>query len=343
MAGSLAIHIASYDEAQAREMAQTLRDLHASSDGRHHLTEDPHAADLVLVAGIGNEVRPRQYLELLLDHELIGRHADKCFTLSFRDRPLVLNRGIYTSAPCRTVLGCRSAGGAYQPHQFSRYTRLQVGIAAPDRRDLLLSFVGRDCHPVRRAIYRLGGRRPDVLIEDSSDFSLWHSSMGEVESDARQRRFADILRNSKFALCPRGTGTGSIRLFEAMSMAVAPVIVSDGWIAPEGPDWDEFSIRIAENDVEHLIEVVQKQESRYLEMGRAAQRAYRRHFAADTYFNHVVDTCVRMNARQRIPESAWWKARHVMKYALGREAIDRNTDLLRYYRLRVANVLRARS
>ena len=50
-------------------------------------------------------------------------------------------------------------------------------------------------------------------------------------------------------LCPRGQGTSSIRLFEAMRMGIAPVIISDKWIGPKGPEWESFAVFVKEKDI----------------------------------------------------------------------------------------------
>lgn len=44
--------------------------------------------------------------------------------------------------------------------------------------------------------------------------------------------FQNILKNSKFSLCPSGTGVNSIRIFEALSFGSIPVILSDNIILP---------------------------------------------------------------------------------------------------------------
>lgn len=61
---------------------------------------------------------------------------------------------------------------------------------------------------------------------------------------ARWRRYLESLNDSKFVLCPRGFGTSLWILFEVMKAGRAPVVLSDRWTRPKGPDWDAFSITI---------------------------------------------------------------------------------------------------
>lgn len=331
----LVVHITSYREEQAESVAETLRRLHGSSDKRHQLTNDPESADLILVGGIGNEVMTRAYLEALLNQETISRYPNKCFTVSFRDKPIVLNRGVFESASRHWLVGTRAAAGAYRPHQFSRYVQAYVGNPAPIERDLLFTFVGRNSHPVRLRLFALRCARQDVLIEDSSSFSMWKAADAH-ESDWRQRRYCSLLRRSKFAVCPRGVGTGSIRLFEAMSMGICPVILADDWIPPRGPDWSAISIRIREKDVARLEEIVEAQEPAFAEMGERARHAYLEYFADATYFNYVVDACATMQETQLIPESAYWSSRHLLQYFLGPYAMRAKAQLFKYYLSRIA-------
>ena len=69
------------------------------------------------------------------------------------------------------------------------------------------------------------------------------------------RHYGDVLSSSKFAICPRGYGTGSIRLLEALKAGVAPVVISDEWIPPGDPLWQEFCLTLPEADIHQLENV----------------------------------------------------------------------------------------
>ena len=65
----------------------------------------------------------------------------------------------------------------------------------------------------------------------------------------------------------RGAGTSSIRLFEMLEAGIAPVIISDDWIPPHGPRWDEFALRMPERDVGRVYEIVKSHEGEFGERG----------------------------------------------------------------------------
>jgi hypothetical protein len=107
---------------------------------------------------------------------------------------------------------------------------------------------------------------------------------------------------SRFMLCPRGQGMASIRLFDAMQMGVAPVIISDKWIRPEGPDWESFAVFVAERDIARLPEILTVHESRWREMGQLAHAAWDKWFRAEDEFNYIVDSLAHIKTNRVIPE-----------------------------------------
>jgi hypothetical protein len=71
-------------------------------------------------------------------------------------------------------------------------------------------------------------------------------------------------------------------------MGVAPVVLSDDWYRPSGPDWDAFSLWIPEASCLELPELLSAAGDRWIEMGRAAREAYERFFSEDTVFDQLV-------------------------------------------------------
>ncbi len=87
------------------------------------------------------------------------------------------------------------------------------------------------------------------------------------------------MRNSKFVLCPRGRATVSIRLFETMELGRVPVILSDEWVPPDGPDWPGCSLRVPERRVGGLPALLRSCEPNAEEMGRQARAAWEQWFS----------------------------------------------------------------
>jgi hypothetical protein len=97
------------------------------------------------------------------------------------------------------------------------------------------------------------------------------------------------LRDASFAVCPRGVGTASIRLFEAMRLGVAPVILSDRWVAPRGPSWETFALRWPEGRLPSLAHALAERRDTAIERGELARQAWEEWFAPEVFFDRLVD------------------------------------------------------
>ncbi len=110
--------------------------------------------------------------------------------------------------------------------------------------------------------------------------------------EALREAFVAYSLESSFVLCPRGRGCGSIRLFEVMESGRVPVIISDDWVPPGGIDWDSFSIRVAEKDIDQLDEILREHLPRMIEMEITARRVWEEHFSIKSAFDYVGDELV---------------------------------------------------
>lgn len=308
---TLKIHIYSLltEDASASNQEKILYSLWEKSDRSHHLVKDARDADLVLFCDIAG---PGWFAGLRKNPE-IRRNPAKCFAISDSDRPMPLLHGIYTSA--HKKLKCqsryRSAGyNLYPANQKNNCVESFSGRAAELPKKYLFSFTGRDSAQVRKALFRLPPN-PEVFVVNTTDkFNLFGDSLA-TQADWEQK-YCDTMAASKFCVCPRGVGSASVRLFESMRMGVAPIILSDDWIFPKGPEWSEFALIVPERNVDRLYEIAKMNEGRSLEMGRKARLAYETYFADEVYFNYLVDQMVDIQRSQKIPERVFWSCRHLV-------------------------------
>ena len=109
------------------------------------------------------------------------------------------------------------------PHYSCTY---DLDLVKPwDEREYEFSFVGSFLtHPVRRKLYDYFKERKDCLIVDTGS---WHFEGSKEKQEINSRKYVEILGNTKYSLCPRGTGPSTIRMWEAMAMGSCPVILSD--------------------------------------------------------------------------------------------------------------------
>ena len=83
------------------------------------------------------------------------------------------------------------------------------------------SFVGSyKTNPLRRELPKAD--LPDAIIKDTGDWHFYKKDRTEQTS-----QYVDILCNTKYALCPPGTGPSTIRLYEAMAAGCIPVVFND--------------------------------------------------------------------------------------------------------------------
>jgi len=262
-----------------------LRQLHESSTPRlHDWCDDPENADVIFLTNA-----QQQWGAVLEKNPLPRRFPEKCFALSEQWEPPFLLAGIYANAP-RTAFGRgRFRTGSYALHHPDFHNAVidvydyekKAGRRTPD---LLASFLGRNCHPVREKLFALKLSDDKILVEDTSTFNAFNrQAEGKLE---KQQRYVEICERSKFILCPRGVGPNSIRLFEALKLGIAPVIISDAWIRCEGPNWEEFAIFMAEKDVGQIEAILLQAEPDYIKKGKLARQAY------DDFFSPCGRQCV---------------------------------------------------
>lgn len=154
-----------------------------------------------------------------------------------------------------------------EPHRLPRI--------APRRR-YRASFVGRIwTHELRQQMSDVLADRDDVLIYDG---------------DRSTRFFVRKLLASEIALCPRGYGGSSFRLFEAMQLARAPLLLSDVDTRPfrHALPWEEFSLYAGTAaELPQLLDAHTSDE--LAEMGRLARRIWRDELTYGRWWSHVID------------------------------------------------------
>lgn len=258
----------------------TLLPERAKLSSLHTLVDSPEEAEMVLLAGsFGRD--PHH----LLDHPLYRAFPDKCAVYTEDDNYLPLAPGVYCSA---SVDEHSRAGRTFSYSYVSasgKYSNKFVADAPAEKR-LLFSFQGGSTSMLRKRMFNLSFKRDDVLIENTSTYYHW--DLSQPDRAERQQRYAGTLAASSFVLCPRGAGTGSIRLFEVMSAGVAPVLISDDYLLPPHVPWDTFLLRIPERDIARLPELVEPHRAEAAERGARARQAWLDYFAPEKEFDAIV-------------------------------------------------------
>jgi hypothetical protein len=246
--------------------------------GVHRLTGSPDDADAVLFTQC-HLLTSDWRMERIRRHELARTFPEKTMVYDERDLPWVAFPGVYVSMPSRYFLGDRQSAWGY-------YMTPEVPQSPPEP-DLLFSLVASNSASCRPPLFSL--RHPAAVVEEVHRFTFFDPSSPDFEE--RRQQFRSILARSRFVLCPRGRGTSSIRLYEAMAAGKAPVIVADEWVPPHGPDWDAFSIRWPEHRVDGLIELLEERDAESAQMGAAARHAWEEFYGPTVSFDRIATAC----------------------------------------------------
>jgi hypothetical protein len=121
------------------------------------------------------------------------------------------------------------------------------------------------------------------------------------------RTYAELIKRSKFVLCPRGFGVSSIRIFEAMWLGRVPVIISDCWQRPPGFAWEEFSVLVPEAAVGLIPSTLSQLESKASVMGQLAHRAFINKFAPQIFFDELLMMLMSMYSDCRFTTEASYR------------------------------------
>lgn len=112
-------------------------------------------------------------------------------------------------------------------------------------REYKVGYAGRDTHPLRVRMNRVLSHLPQYKFASNIDHN-------------RTEVFRDILYNSVFALCPRGFGPASFRMYEALQMQCVPIYISDDFWLPFTNDieWGKMCLLVKGDEIETIPEKV---------------------------------------------------------------------------------------
>jgi hypothetical protein len=283
--------------------------------GQHHLVDDADQADVILFAENHPYCHGNPYCLSVRRHPVYRRFPEKCFVYHDDDSAVAVLRGIYPSIRKRDYLvdRCRSAGyiARVAENDAIRYD------PTPRTRRYLYSFLGEANSEVRFAL--LSNVHPNGLIRDTTGTRLWQMEPG-LKRDLFMTQYREAILDSQFVLCPAGFGPATYRLYESMEMGRAPVILSDEWVPPQGPRWDEFSVRIPECRASEICAILSNYSGRHEVMGQLARRAWEQWFAKPVCFHRLIELCADIQATPLRPYStlrAWgtlFRSPHLKNY-----------------------------
>ena len=275
---------------------------------KHELVDNPDTADLIIFVETGAQ---GHHSEPIRAHPYFKKYQEKCFIFACVDHFVPFLPGFYSSIEKRWYNTSRIRTGFYIGGSGNNQIH-----AMPWQDDLpyLFSFLGTASnHPARQAILNL--KHPRGYIKDTSGKVIATLVEGKKNKlDTLYQNFVQIMQDSKFILCPRGAACSSLRLFETMRAGRVPVIISDSWTPPIGPDWDSFSLRIPEADVANIPQILEAHEPLAKEMAQKARKTWEEWYSEEVLFNTIVDGCLEIRKLRVLPE--WLSYRLAFLYFL---------------------------
>ena len=232
----------------------------------------------------------------LRQSKLMRQHPDKCICVSDWDKPSFFIPGVYASNEKCWLTNRRTETTNYFFHEGGDANEYVKELSDhPIEKIYLYSFMGKQSSRVRKRLVRYYVlRRPPDLPKDILVEATDQAAFVDIRyNDTLRRRYAEILASSKYALCPRGWGTSSVRLFEACQMGIAPVILSDRWIPIGGIDWS-FALFVDEGQVRDLDGIIRSHESEWLQRGQHARQTFLRHLTREAAPWMLAESLVRL-------------------------------------------------
>ncbi|KAF3659655.1 putative glycosyltransferase [Capsicum annuum] len=150
-------------------------------------------------------------------------------------------------------------------------TKGLLGGPAPFDRPILVFFAGGVHGPIR-----------PILLQH------WENSTHE---DVQIHKYLpkgvsyyDMIRKSKYCICPSGYEVASPRMVEGLYMGCVPVLIKDNYVTPFSDvlNWDTFSVTIPVKDIVNLNKILMDiPQDKYLEMQKRGIQM-RRHFEVNS-------------------------------------------------------------
>ena len=126
----------------------------------------------------------------------------------------------------------------------------------------IISFCGYDNSPVRKqavdALLQSRIVKPNFIIRSSFWGGTTNGPLMKPEAIQVRQEFVENLNQGDYALCARGGGNFSYRLYEAMAMGKIPLFVNSRCVLPfeNQINWKDLCVWVEEKEISHIDQIV---------------------------------------------------------------------------------------
>jgi len=151
-------------------------------------------------------------------------------------------------------------------------------------RDIFASFIGTLSHK-RQVMFQPLTSQPNKYVIGGRGF--WRAEIPKSE----EQQFMDVMGRSIFALCPRGFGATSFRMYEAMQFGTIPIYISDKHCLPwdDELDWSEFCVIVTPQQVNQLDTILGRFTQEEIQtMSNKVKELYPKYFSLEGMCNNIL-------------------------------------------------------
>jgi len=275
--------VSAFSEGRKNFIAREAREwVSANPSCGWRLVHTPEQAEMILFLE-HHPARDPLFLRVLF-HPWQLKWPDKCWLYNDCDFAFPFMRGIYPGLERRSI-GSGAVKSWFYVAQICENEAVEY-VACSGSEPYLYSFTGA-CytHRVRNEIFKLKDGR--AWIQDTSNQNNWELSSEELA--IYHKKYAQIINNSKFVLCPRGFSPTSYRLLETMKAGRVPVIISDAWVLPDNLNWNAFAIIVPESKVSQIPQLLRRHEPEAVARGLAARKSWENWCADDIKYERLLN------------------------------------------------------
>lgn len=266
---------------------------------QHEICKNPDEADVILF--VEHHPPHDPYFFQVLQSSIYKKYKFKCYIYHDNDKVLPLLPGVFPSIE-KSFFNPKIT----QPGPYIARLCINEEVKFYEKKPknkYLFSFIGTSrTHPIRKEILKL--KHEQCFIKDTFEKRSWE--LDPLQKIQFEKEYTKASLLSKFVLCPRGVGPSTYRLFETMEMGIAPVIISDEWVPMNGPNWDDFTIRIPERQIQIIPSILERKKLDAEEMGWKAREAWEKWFSKEVCFHYIAESCRELHEKKNYRSNFLW-------------------------------------